>query len=81
MGLLFVVAREEQRLYDSLVQAFAGRPGVRVVRDRRVVERRSETAQPASDRRRRDRRIRPHAGDELSTGDWTVVRVNPLVGV
>lgn len=35
MGLLFVVAREEEHLYDSLVQAFAGRPGVRVVLDRR----------------------------------------------
>ena len=81
MGLLFVVGRKEEHLYDHLVQAFAGRSGVRVVLDRRVMERRSESGRPTSERRQRDRRIRPHACGELSTVGWTVVRVNRLVGV
>jgi hypothetical protein len=82
MGLLFVVAREEEHLYDSLVQAFAGRPGVRVVLDRRGGERREASAEPGRERRERDRRIRPHASGELTTVGWTVVRVNRLpVGV
>lgn len=78
MGLLFVVARAEQQLYDSLIQCFAGRHGVRVVLDRRAMERRSRGAEASVERRRRDRRIRPHASGELSTVGWTVVRVNRL---
>ena len=82
MGLLFVVARKEEQLYDSLVQAFAGRPGVRVVLDRRAGERRAASAEASRERRERDRRIRPHASGELTTVGWTVVRVNRLpVGV
>lgn len=75
-GLLFVVAREERRLYDNLVECFAGRPGVRVVMDRREKERRSGNGSAPLDRRQRDRRIRPHTAAELTTEGWTVVRVN-----
>lgn len=75
MGLLFVVAREEKQLYDNLVEAFAGRPGVRVVRDRRITERRSGNGQASTERRQRERRIRPHVSSEVSTVGWTVVRV------
>lgn len=72
--LVFVVAPGERDLYENLVRCFAGRDDVRVLIDRRLGQRRSGTPRPDSDRRRRDRRSRPHVEDDLKTLGWTLVR-------
>jgi hypothetical protein len=75
MGLLFVVAREERKLYDRLVETFAGRSGVRVLLDRRIAQRRAAQRETPTERRQRERRVRLEAANQVATEGWTVVRV------
>jgi hypothetical protein len=61
---LFVVSREVPERYNSLAYAFDGDRGVRVIFDRRRVERRQRTCRPTIERRREDRRS--------ADRDWTL---------
>jgi hypothetical protein len=54
--VLFVVSRERPDRYDSLARAFSGDGDVRVIFDRRRVDRRRDARPPATERRRGDRR-------------------------
>jgi hypothetical protein len=54
--VLFVVSRERPDRYESLARAFAGDRDVRVIFDRRRIDRRQENRPPLTDRRRGDRR-------------------------
>jgi hypothetical protein len=67
--ILFVVSRDERKrkLYEQLKRAFAGDGGVQVVLDRRVRERRAQSARPPVEQRQSDRRIRRRADDRVQT--------------
>jgi hypothetical protein len=58
---LILVAREREHLYDDLKRAFAGNDTIRVLRDRRAVERQepsgTDGAEPHEDNRRSARTI------------------------
>jgi hypothetical protein len=58
---LLVTGPSRDRLFDLFIRLYAGRSDVRVVKDRRFVERRSRSAGGAAERRRADRRRRPPA--------------------
>lgn len=58
---LIVTGPSRDRLYDLFTRLYAGRYDVRVVRDRRLDERRSRSADRAAERRRADRRRRSPA--------------------
>jgi hypothetical protein len=74
--LLFVVRRGEPELYERLRGSFAGAPGVKVIVDRRLGDRRSIDCQVANERRcTRTRRIRQ--GTASPIGGYTVVRFTP----
>ena len=70
---LIVTGPSRERLYDLFTRLYAGRYDVRVVKDRRLAERRSRPAGHAAERRRADRRRRSPA--------WTVpsLRASPRV--
>jgi hypothetical protein len=53
---LIIVARNREHLYEHLKRAFAGNGTVRVVLNRRIVERRASSGPYAPERRRGDRR-------------------------
>jgi len=55
---LLVTGPSRDRLYDLFARLYAGRHDVRVVKDRRLGERRSRPADRAAERRRADRRRR-----------------------
>ena len=54
--VLFVVSRDRPDRYESLVHAFSSDADVKVIFDRRRVDRRQHDRTPMADRRRRDRR-------------------------
>jgi len=54
--ILFVVSRERPDRYESLARAFSGDDDVRVIFDRRRVDRRQDAGTPPTERRRGDRR-------------------------
>jgi hypothetical protein len=54
--VLFVVSRERPDRYESLVRAFGGDMDVKVIFDRRRLDRRRQNATPITDRRRWERR-------------------------
>ncbi len=76
--LLVVVRRKDSALYEHLQRRLAGVPGVRVIVDRRVGDRRSAQG-PVTDERRgvSTRRIRKGASSPL--GGYRVVRFTPKV--
>jgi hypothetical protein len=53
---LVVTGPERDRLYERFRRLFWGREGVKVVKDRRVTERRRDRSQVAAGRRSRERR-------------------------
>lgn len=55
---LLVSGPSRDRLYELFTRLYAGRHDVRVVKDRRLDERRSRSAERAAERRRADRRRR-----------------------
>jgi len=71
---IFVISRQRPDLYDDLAYFFRGDPGVEVVLDRHIGERRIATV-PPRDRRRRDRRMNPQPGGDLETLGYVMVRV------
>jgi hypothetical protein len=54
--VLFVVSRERPDRYESLVEAFRGDGDVKVIFDRRRLDRRQQNRTPITDRRRWERR-------------------------
>jgi hypothetical protein len=74
-GLMFVVARDQPQIYEYLARALAGTEHVEVMVDRRVRERRRE-ARPAApaERRRADRRRRPHEPAQFFPLGYAIVR-------
>jgi hypothetical protein len=54
--LLYIVSRQNQLVYTSLMEAFADDPNVGVILDRRHRERRERTRPPRVDNRTRERR-------------------------
>ena len=58
---LLVSGPSRDRLYELFTRLYAGRHDVRVVKDRRLDERRSRSAERAAVRRRADRRRSPPA--------------------
>jgi CheY-like chemotaxis protein len=74
-GLLFVVSRDALDRYEYLKRVFAGDSRVRVILDRRAVERRKTPVPPGGERRRADRRSSSEAEDRLRQQGWAMVRV------
>ena len=58
---LVVTGPDRERLYSRFRALFVGRSDVRVVKDRRLVERRRRSRPLAAERRAGDRRRRPPA--------------------
>jgi hypothetical protein len=75
-ALLIVVSRNDTPLYEHLKWSFARVPGVQVIVDRRVGDRRSRQGSIADERRRvATRRIRQGRSSPL--GMFTAVRFTP----
>ena len=73
--LFFIVSRESPKQFEYLKRAFAKEESVRVILDRRVAERRvRQTPGDESERRRGDRRSRPHLDREMETLGWALIR-------
>lgn len=70
---LFIVSRGNTKLASYLQNHFTGDTTVRVVVDRRHGERRQRSADVAADRRRADRRTRPHVDKELRLTSFAIV--------
>jgi hypothetical protein len=70
---LFIVSRSNAKLANYLQHHFTGDTTVRVVIDRRHGERRQQAAGVATDRRRADRRSRPHVDKELRLTSYAIV--------
>jgi len=71
---LIIVARNRGDLYEQLTRAFTGNETVRVLLDRRIVERRTRSGPYASERRRKgDRRSRAEVDGLLRTIGWAIV--------
>jgi hypothetical protein len=70
---LFIVSRGNAKLASYLQKHFTGDTTVRVVVDRRHGERRRQSADIATDRRRADRRTRPHVDKELRLTSYAIV--------
>ena len=72
--MLLVVRRTETALYDHLTRSLAPLSDVAVILDRRLRERRQTPADPASERRQTNRRIRTSPFSSLG---YLVVRFGP----
>ena len=70
---LFIVSRGHAKLATSLQQHFTGDTTVQVIVDRRRGERRQRLAEITAERRRADRRIRPHVDKELRLTSFAMV--------
>jgi hypothetical protein len=71
---LFIVARSNEKLASYLQRHFKGDATVQVVIDRRYGERRHGSSAPiATERRRAERRLRPHIDRELQLTSYAIV--------
>ncbi len=68
---LFIVAREQKRLYEVLAKIVSVGAGLRIIVDRRLGERRRRGDQVPGERRRGDRRARPEVDVELRSSGYT----------
>jgi hypothetical protein len=75
-AVLIVVRRNDTVLYEHLKWSFARVPGVKVIVDRRVGDRRSTQA-PITDERRRVATRRIRQGRSSPLGMFTAVRFTP----
>jgi hypothetical protein len=71
----FIVATEDQALYEYLSRELAARSDVEVIIDRRRGERRRERLACTPDRRTGDRRSRSRIDDDLATLGFAVIPV------
>ena len=74
---LILVAREREPLYEDLKRAFAGNETVRVLRDRRGVERQELSGPEGADRHQDNRRATQTIDGLLRAVGWVIV---PLGG-
>jgi hypothetical protein len=74
-GLLIVVAQDESGIYGNLCRRFEGSGNVRVVRDRRLSERRTASVPSHQDRRVSDRRSRSDLPRRLRSLGYAMVSV------
>jgi len=73
---LFLVSRLESRLYEYLLERFRDDRNVEVILDRRRGQRRrSADIQPQPERRRADRRTRPHVDLELQVRSHVILTI------
>ena len=70
---LIIVARNRWNLYEHLQRAFAGNETVRVLLDRRVVERRARYGPDDAERRQGDRRSPRKIDGLLRAIGWAIV--------
>jgi len=70
---LFIVSRSNVKLASYLQNHFSGDATVQVVVDRRHGERRQQSTDVATERRRADRRARPHVDKELRLTSFAIV--------
>ena len=70
---LVIVSRRSSKLAGYLQNHFSGDATVQVVVDRRFGERRQQSASVHTDRRRADRRSRPHVDKELRLTSFAIV--------
>jgi hypothetical protein len=74
---LVIVSRERPELLAELERRFGGEPGVTVLLDRRVADRRQHDARFADDRRERDRRTPAiQVSASLWLAGYVIVRVS-----
>jgi hypothetical protein len=71
-----IVAHDREPLYRHLSEALAGNPTIRVVFDRRRLERYTGTGNGSTERRRAERRWRI-IDEQLRVLGWAVVRIDP----
>jgi hypothetical protein len=81
-GILIVVGRDQAELYEYFRWGLGQTPGVEVVMDRRLGERRDrrESNGPPDDRRRSDRRRVASARAELLARGFLIARRDPRAG-
>ena len=72
---LVVVARAATELYTSLKRTFEDSDSIEVIRDRRFSERRQRDDSVGLDRRRGDRRARPHGEGQVRWCEWSRVPI------
>jgi len=70
---LIIVARHRQQLYEHLKRAFAGNETIRVVLNRRVVDRRQRSGPYGAERRQGDRRSPLRIDGLLRATGWAIV--------
>ncbi len=73
--VLFIVAPDQLAVYEHLKEAIAKMKHVKVIPDRRRRRRRQEEVAVPLDRRRVDRRARPHVEEQLRVLGWLQVRL------
>jgi hypothetical protein len=76
-GLLIVVAQDEPGIYRNLCRRFEGAGGVRIVRDRRLGDRRRTSRSRGRDRRISDRRVQSDIERRLRSLGYATI---PVVG-
>jgi hypothetical protein len=72
--VLFIVARNERKLFEELRRSFAEISGVEVVLDRRAAQRRTAKPGPPG-RRRTERRASTFRDTHLTTMGWAVAHL------
>lgn len=73
--LLYLVARDQQKLYAYLVRCFANETNVTIIRDRRFGDRRRRNV-PSVEQRRGERRRRPEVDERLRTLGWATITID-----
>ena len=72
---LFLVARNEARLHEYLVERFGDDTNVEVILDRRRTERRRQASYDGPERRRTDRRTRREVDLELTLRSHVILTI------
>jgi hypothetical protein len=72
--MLFIVARDQPALYETLLREFGTERDVAVLYDRRFGERRRQQVTQPDERRRGERRIRPDVDAQLQSLGWVLIR-------
>lgn len=72
--MIFVVARDQPVLFETLRREFSSDREIDVIMDRRHTERRQAVVPYAEERRRAERRVRSDAEAQLKSLGWALVR-------
>ena len=71
---LLIVAKNQRALYEYLMNDFEADPEVRVVMDRRRMERRQRMEAWAAERRQSERRVRAPLDEKFQTVGFAVIQ-------